>query len=437
MPLYSLCFRKGVDMKILRLIVVLTFAAAVSAEPLPFRQAVELAAKRSASINEAERVRAHQMYLAAARMYTPQMTAGSGLAKTFGFPLTIEGSAPSVVNVSSTAFLINPGQREVVRAAHLEWNATTFSSEDTRQQAILDTVLTYTQLDRLVTALHLLQQQEQESVRAEQITSDRVQAGVDPSIEITRARLATARMRVAIAQVQGNVDVLRNTLAQLTGVPAGEIETLTESIPQLPEPRQSEDSVSKAASSNPVVKLAFAHADAQLIRARSEHKQLLPSVDFVGQYGLFAKYNNYTQYFKQFQTNNGLIGVAIRFNFLNLAQRSKAAAADAEAVQARRQAEDTKNKISNETRKLQRDVAQLTAAREVARLEYQLSRADVDTVQAKVEAGSATLRDEANARFAEGQKYSAYLDASYQVEQAEMQLLRSTGELEQWALSQK
>lgn len=424
-------------MKILRLVLVLILASAVHAEPLSFRQAVELAGKRSTLISAPDQVRAHQMYLAAARMYIPQMIAGSGLAKTFGFPLTIEGAAPSVVNVGSTGFLINPGQREVVRAAHVEWNASAFSSEDKRQQAILDTALAYTQLDRLVTALHLLQQQEQESMRAEQITAERVQAGIDPSIEVTRSRLATARLRMSIAQVEGNVDVLRNALAQLTGVPAGEIVTVTESIPQLPEPSQADDLATKTASSNPAVKLAFAHADAQLIRARSEHKQLLPSIDFVGQYGLFAKYNNYTQYFKQFQTNNGLIGVAIRFNFFNLAQRSKAAAADAEAVQARHQAEDTKSKVSNETRKLQREVAQLAAAREVARLEYQLSRADVDTMQAKVEAGSATLRDEANARLAEGQKYSAYLDASYQVEQAEMQLLRSTGELEKWALSQK
>ena len=96
-----------------------------------------------------------------------------------------------------------------------------------------------------------------------------------------------------------------------------------------------------------------------------------------------------------------------------------------------------KNKVSNETRKLQRDVAHLAAAREVARLEYQLARADVDAVQTKVQGGTATLHDEANARLAEGQKYSAYLDASYLVEQAQMQLLRSTGELEKWALAQK
>jgi hypothetical protein len=61
----------------------------------------------------------------------------------------------------------------------------------------------------------------------------------------------------------------------------------------------------------------------------------------------------------------------------------------------------------------------------------------VDAVQTKLQGGTATLRDEANARLAEGQKYSAYLDASYLVEQAQMQLLRSTGELEKWALAQK
>jgi len=425
-------------MKTMRLsLIFLLLASAAHAEPLPFRQAIELAVKRGAIVSAAEQNRAHQAYLEAARMYIPQIIAGSGLAKTWGFPLSIEGSAPSVVNVNGTGFLINPGQREMVRAAHAEWNATAFSSEDKRQQAILDTALTYSQLDRVVTALHLLQQQEQEAVRAEQIAAERVQAGVEPALELTRARLATARVRMGIAQVEGNVDVLRNLLAQLTGVPAQGIETVTESIPQLPEVNQSEELPAKAALINPAVKLAFAQADAKHFRARGEHRAFLPAVDLAAQYGLFSKYNNYSAFFVHFQRNNALAGVAIRFPFFNMSQRARAAAADAEAVQARRQAEDAKNKVSNETRKLQHEVAQLAAAREVTRLEYQLARADVDTIETKVQAGTATLRDEANARLAEGQKYSAFLDASYELEQAQMQLLRSTGELEKWALAQQ
>jgi len=425
-------------MKILRCSIILVLLASCAyAEPLPFRQAVELAAKRSAVLSATDQVRAHQAYLEAVRMYIPQLIVGSGLAKSWGFPLSIEGAAPTAISVNTMGYLINPAQRDFVRAAHTEWDATAFSSEDKRQQAILETAVTYTQLDRLVTALNLLRQQEQEAQRAEQIASERVQAGVEAQVELTRAKLATARVRMGIAQVEGNVDVLRNLLAQLTGVPAPGIETVTESIPQLPEVSQGDDLAAKSASASPAVKLAFAQAYAKLFRARGEHKQSRPAVDFVGQYGLLTTYNNYQEFFKNYQRNNGVVGVAIRFPFLNMSQRARAGAADAEAVQARHQAEEAKNKVSNETRRLQRDVAQLAAAREVARLEYQLARADVDAVQTKLQGGTATLRDEANARLAEGQKYSAYLDASYLVEQAQMQLLRSTSELEKWALAQK
>lgn len=428
-------------MKILRWNIILVLLASCAyAEPLPFRQAVELAAKRSAVISATDQVRAHQAYLEAARMYIPQVTVGSGLAKSWGFPLSIEGSAPTAISVNTMGYLINPAQRDFVRAARTEWDATAFSSEDRRQQAILETAVTYTQLDRLISALHLLRQQEQEAGRAEQIASERVQAGVEPQLELTRAKLASARVRMGIAQVEGNVDVLRNLLAQLTGVPAAGIETVTESIPQLPEISQSDDLAAKSASTSPAVKLAFAQAAAKQLRARGEHRQFLPSVDFVGQYGLLTSYNNYNQIINnpsEFQRNNGVVGVAIHFPFFNMSQRARAGAADAEAVQASHQAEEAKNKVSNEARKLQREVAQLAAAREVARLEYQLARADVDAVQTKLQGGTATLRDEANARLAEGQKYSAYLDASYLVEQAQMQLLRSTGELEKWALAQK
>ena len=55
-------------------------------------------------------------------------------------------------------------------------------------------------------------------------------------------------------------------------------------------------------------------------------------------------------------------------------------------------------------------------------------------VQAKMDAGTATLRDQENARLSEDQHYISYLDSSLQLDKAQMQLLRATGELEQWAL---
>ena len=93
-----------------------------------------------------------------------------------------------------------------------------------------------------------------------------------------------------------------------------------------------------------------------------------------------------------------------------------------------------KNQVATETLKLQRSIAQLAAAQEVARLEYQLSSSEVHAVQAKLDAGNATLRDRENARLAENQHYLAYLDSSLELDKAQMQLLRAQGGLEQWAL---
>jgi septal ring factor EnvC (AmiA/AmiB activator) len=96
-------------------------------------------------------------------------------------------------------------------------------------------------------------------------------------------------------------------------------------------------------------------------------------VDFASQYGLLAKYNNYEDFFKTFQRHNATIGVVIRFPFLNPSQRARAQAADAEAQRVRKDAQAAKNKVSEETLKLQRSVQQLAAAREVADLEYQVA----------------------------------------------------------------
>lgn len=418
------------------LCVLFLLTTTASAEPLPFRRAIELAVRHSNTMAQAtaEQIRARAAYLEAHNMYVPQMTVGSGLAATFGFPLSIEGSAPSVLNLGVQSFLLNPAQREFVRAAKTEWDAAAFNTEDRRQQVILDTATAYIQLDRAGTAVSLLRQQLAAAAKAEQITDERVQAGVDSQLENTKAKLNSARVRLRLAEMQGMADVLRTQLAQLTGMPPAQIETVTESIPALPQVNQDADLAQHAAEASPAVRLAESMARVREQRAKGEHKQLYPVVDFIGQYGLFAKYNNYDEFFRTFQRHNGTVGVAIRFPFLNLSQRAHAQAADAEAAKARKQAEDARDQVSTETLKLQRAVEQLSAAAEVARLEHELAQADVDTVQTRLQAGQATLRDAENARLAESDKYAAFLDASYQLEKTQMQLLRATGELEKWAL---
>lgn len=403
------------------------------AEPVPFKRAIEMAIRNSTAITaaKADEQRVYASLLEAKDQYIPQVYFGSGLAYSFGFPL----GEPSIFKVSSTSLLLNFAQREFVKAARSDWKAAGMNKEDKKDQVILETALDYSQLDETQSSLSILQQQEQASLKFEQITAQRIQAGVDSAIEATRAKLSTARVRLKIAELNATADTLRTRLSQLTGIPAKEFDTVTESIPRLPEISQDADLTTRALSFSPAVKSAQSIADAKLFQARGEHKQLYPAVDLVGQYARFTKYNNYDLYYKTFRRNNGAIGVEIRVPFLNKGQKDHSEAAYADALRARKDVDAAKEQVSTETIKLQRSVAQLSAARDVARLEYQLSQNNMEAVQAKLDSGQATLRDQEQAQLDANDKYSALLDTTYELEKAQMQLLKQTGELEQWALS--
>jgi outer membrane protein TolC len=403
------------------------------AEPVPFKRAIEMAIRNSTAMMaaKADEQRTYAGLLEARDQYIPQVYFGSGLAYSFGFPL----GEPSIFKVSSTSLLLNFAQREFIKAARSDWKAAGLNKEDKKDQVILETALDYSELDKTESSLSILKQQEQASMKFEQITAQRIQAGVDPTIEGTRAKLSTARVRLKIAELNATADTLRTRLSQLTGIPAKEFDTVTESIPRLPEVAQDADLTTRALKFSPVVKSAQNIADAKLFQARGEHKQLYPAVDLVGQYARFTKYNNYDLYYKTFRRNNGAIGVEIRFPFLNKGQKDHSEAAYADALRAQKDLDAAKEQVSTETIKLQRSVAQLSAARDVARLEYQLSQNNMESIQAKLDEGQATLRDQQQAQLDANDKYSALLDSTYELEKAQMQLLKQTGDLETWALS--
>jgi Outer membrane protein len=411
-------------------------AASAQNEPLPFRRAIELALQHSSGLAAAiaDRERAQHSVEEQKYQFMPQVIAGSGLAATYGFPLSIEGSAPTAFSVNTQSMLLNLGQLDFIRSAKNELNAANFSAADRRQQVILDTASAYSQLDTVSSAINVTKQQLESAERGEKLVSDRVQEGVDAEVELTKAKLTTARVKMSAANLQGTADVLRMRLAGLTGVPAAQIITSTETIPALPEVQQQDDIVTQASESSPAVRAAAEQAEAKDLKARGERKLRFPTVDLAGQYGLFTKYNNYDQYFNKFQRHNATFGVNIRIPVFNASGRAHAAASEAEALRARKDAEVAKQQFSEGTLKLQRSVQELAAAREVSKLEHQLARGDVEAVGARIEAGTASFKDQEAARVAEDEKYMNYLNTSFILDQTQMQLLKATGGLESWAL---
>lgn len=415
-----------------------TLSSVLSAQTIPLQRAIQLALAHSTGSlsSHADVQRAFASYLEIRNNYIPQVGTGSGLGYSYGFPLTLEGAAPSLVTVAGQSTVFNPSQQQFMQAAKKEWGAAQFQEKEQRNAVIQDVAISYAELSKWETRLARLQPAESQSLEMEKAVAERLQEGVDSAIDVNKAKLATARVRLHIAEANGAADGLRRHLSNLTGLPLSSIQIEPQSIPSLPSPTD-EDLSAKALAASPLIKSADQHALAQVFNAKGEHRALLPSVDFAAQYARLAQYNNYKEFYRKYQPNNATIGVSIRFSFLNAPQRARAQAADAEAQKAKQQAEQARIQVSEVTAKLQREVEQLAAAREVAQLENELAQSTLDATETRVNAGKGTLHDLADARVQANERFLSFQDADFEYQRARLNLMRATGELEKWAMGQK
>jgi outer membrane protein TolC len=418
--------------------VLMMIATRGHAEPLPLERAIRLALSHStaSAIANADVQRAFASYRELRNNYLPQLILGSGLGWSYGYPLSIEGSAPALVNAVAQSTVFNPAQRQFLNAAKTEWHASELQDKDQRNAIIQDVALTYAELAKWEARLQRLQQDEAQTQQMEQAVAERLHEGVDSAVDLNKAKLSAARVRLHRAEARGNADVLRRHLSTLTGLPVSSIELAPETIPSLPPVATEEDLSEKAIASSPAIKLAEQHSLAEAMRALGEHRALYPSVDFSAQYARFSTFNNYTRYFPPhtFQVDNATIGFALKIPLFSASQRARAEAAEAGALKAKKQAEAARNQVAEETLKLQRAAEQLEAAREVAELEYQLAQSGLEAAQTRVDAKTGTLHELADARVQAAERYLLFQDADFEYQRIRMNLLRATGDLEKWAL---
>jgi outer membrane protein TolC len=416
------------------------FSLPGAAEPVPFSKALDLALQHGGmlTIAAASQQKAHDVYEQARAAYLPTIVFGSGLGYSAGIPPSLEGNAPSIFNIVSQQSLLNYAQRDFLRATRNELKATHFDIADKRNAVILDTATAYLELDNALRKLKALDEAAEAANRAEFITTQRLNEGLDSQLDLKKAQLNIAKVNVRVAEAQATADVARRRLARLTGLPAESIDTVSDSIPAPPEIGQDEALPTRAAENNPAVQLARQKVVTAELRARGEAHVLYPSVDLASQYErLSSTLNNYAQFYKNFKPNSFAIGLSIRFPLTDFAQHAKADAAAADLMRARQEAQMASDQVAENALQTQRSLRQLAAASNVARLEYEVSEAGIDAVRAKLASGQANLRDQENARLDSSDRYSSYLDSQLQLSRATLQLMRQTGDIESWALPQK
>lgn len=401
---------------------------------------VDLAMRNSTAVRmaQADVMRAAAGLTESKDAYIPNLNFGSSLGYSYGFPL----GEPSVFNVTSQSLLFTFSQPDYIRSARAAVRAAEFSLKDAREQVVLDTSLDYIRLDKAQQSLAALDQEKQSAERLVSIEEDRVLAGVENRIELTRAKLTAAQIDLKRIHLQNDAEIVREHLAHLTGLPATSFVTNSNSIPAIPR-NPMEPAGSPVMMQNAGVQAAQANAVSKQYVAFGDSRQIYrPQLAFGGEYSLFAKFNNYDEFFKNFQYNNFDVGISIRVPLFDAAIKAKERRSAADAVHAAAQADQVRDLASEQFHQLQQSMNELTAQQRVAQLQAELAQEQLDAIATQLSNGSGspnapilTPKDEQQARIQERERYEDVLDANYAVLRAELSLLRSAGGIEDWAKS--
>ncbi len=414
--------------------------------------AVDLALSSSPRVRSAEAdVNKARAVLAETRdVYIPTLVGGSGLGYSYGFPL----GQPTIFNFQSQSLLFSYSQKDYIRAARAGLEGANLGLMDVRQAVAEDAALTHIALTRDQDRQLALRQESEFASRLVGIVNDRLAAGEDTAIGLTTAKLTAAQIHLALLRAEDDAAVDAGHLARLTGLPAAGLTTAPAKLPNVSSESESAQGMSARGSepTSPAVQAAFANARSKLQQAFGDARYIgRPQVAFAAAYSRFSNFNNYQEYYGRhdaagnqlgFQFNAAAIGIQITLPVVDAVHKARARETAADATHAQRDAEVIRDQFLDGRLRTRRSLVELAARAEVAELDQQLAQQQIDVLLVQLNAAAAgpngapmTPKDEQNARIAERERALALIDARYQMQQVQINLLRQTGQLEAWLKS--
>ena len=302
--------------------------------------------------------------------------------------------------------------------------------EDAKNNVITRTAMAYLELGKVRHSLELLRTEQDSAEKILQVTQERESQGFELRVEVTKAQLIKARVAQRILLLEEREDELEVFLRYQLGMPETQAIGVTpEDLPG--EVEQAGDNLIAAAlTSNTDLRLAESDVRAKEFRLKGERRGYFPTLELVSVYSVLAKFNNYSQFFSSFQRNNFNAGIDMHVPIFSAQVRANVGLARVNLEAAKATLTNKRTELSADVRQKTRQVREMDAGKEVARLELQLAQQNVAVLQAQFGEGKLNLRDMEKARLDENDKWMAYLDANFQKQQAQLDLLKTAGQLD-------
>jgi outer membrane protein len=406
--------------------------AAAEVHSLTLVQALEIAARQSPEVTLArlDAQRAEQGVKIALDPFRPKAYAWSGLAYTYGYPNSIDGNAPSLMQVRTDMAIYNRPKSYQVAAARETARGSEFASqakaEDVAYQAA-DLFLLATQTrhqdETIAGQLPALQ-------KVVDSMSAAVSEGSELPLELKRARVNMAISETRLSSLRLDRDYYEMMLAVVLGYPATDrVKPIESDLSLTPTPPSEEEAAEIALRNNREIRQMQSNLLAKELDVRSFKAARLPQIDLVAQYALFAKYN-YVNYFQKFQHNNFQIGASIAFPLLiGPASSGLALQSYTDMQKIRIQLDQVRNRILSDTRRSYEQWQKAQKMRDLSHMQLDLAREEVSVLLAQNSEGRVPIARVEQARLEEGDRWIDFYNAEAQVARAKFAILRQTGTL--------
>jgi len=360
-----------------------------------------------------------------------KLGAGSGAAYTYGFPSSIDGNAPSIVQAQGRMTLFDRPLTYRVRQA-----------DEAVKGAAIDITLRQQEVAYRVYSAFLDAEQaarSAESVRLQAQNLDRVKQQVD--LRVTEGRelpIASEQAALNVLIVRNNADrftaVQTNTeiaLAQILGWPAGDqVRPALEDRAGLVVPASEDQTIAAAISTSSEIRRLESNLTAKMLEINSYQAERLPKINLVSQYSLLARFNNFDVFYPRFQRHNFQIGASIEIPILmGSGPKAGIALAQADIDKIRVEIDRTRSRISGDLKGAYVNARFAESSLEVARAALTLARNEVTLVLAQASEGRATTGQVEAARATEQARWVEFYDAQHTAELARLNVLRTSGTL--------
>ncbi len=400
---------------------------------MTLRQAVELALRQNPdlALSRLEEDKARQSVRVARDPFFPRVVVGSGLAKSWGFPMSIEGSAPSVMQANVIADVFNRPQNYQIAQAKENVRGASLAAAGKREDVAYRVASLFLDVERAARVGELARKDAESQQKVLDTVRAQVQEGRALPLAEKTAALNVARARQIAEGLDDDRIAAETALAIGVGLTADDrIQAVQEQRPAPPLPSSADRAVETAVESNRDLRRLESQIASKQLEVRGARAARLPRVDLVAQYGMLARFNNYDQFFRAFQRNNGQLGISFQVPLLaGPGVSAQSAMAQADITRLKIELANTRNRLESDLQQAFRDVRKAESAAEVARLDLDVAREQLSVFLAQMQEGRLGLRQVEEARLTENQKWIAFYDAQFAVEKVRWNVLRLTGKL--------